>query len=1225
MILPSLLIVSSRAARIVDGNGGRALLVALALAISPLAASGADPESSNVDFPRFPSLSPDGSRLVFSWRGDLWMVPSDGGPAARLTAHPADDLRSAWSPDGATIVFESTRDGVRNLWLMRPDGTNVRPLTELDVPVTLSSVGRDASGGTIVTFDASRENDLYRASRPYRIPIEGGRVERVFDAFGSSTRPSSDGTKFLFDRGGASWSRRGYRGPDARDLWLFDVKDESFTQLTSWPGNDGRGWWDASGRAVYLSDAEGGVVNVFRREIDSSADAPGTPLTRFDRDARDLAVSQDGRTAVVASWNTLSKIDLSAPTPTVRGIPISAGEDTRSDLAWRRIDRDVTEGLINPDGASIAVVAYGDLFVRSLDDKSQSIRLTNTPWQERSIAWSPDGRTLYFTADESGRDEIRAATVRRTRADVKKAYERMTKKNDAPATEDGAKEESAKEEGAKPDGAKEEGAKEDGAKEDGAKEDGAKENGASASKERPSGDWADAIEFDVRTVVSGSEHARAPDPSPDGKWLAYRRGAGELVLRNLADDTERVVRGGWDTGIQWRFSPDGRWIAFQQEDRDFNSDIWIVPADGSAEPVNVTRHPDSDSDPRWSADGRILAFRSDRVNNEADVWTVWLDKTLDSRTPAELEKYFKDAADKAKKRKPLGASRPKSGASEAKGDGASKDGASKDDAANDGASKDGAAGDEPAGDSKARGADAERRTAARSEPPPVLSLDDAYLRVRRITTMPQSEGQLEMTPGGDRLVFTGESRSDPDADDEDPGRGALLSVKWDGTDQKRLGAGGSVRQITLTGDKVLALRDGRLSTVPPGGGETKNVDFAASTQIDRGDQMRRRFLAVSRALGEGFYHPTMKGLDWNALTASYLELASAARTADEFDDVAARFIGELNASHLGVSSPPDATSERRAQGRLGVRSKPVDAGFELTAIFPDGPAARSATPLQVGDVIIAVAERPADRASTLESLFVDRTGQETVVRIRRTGADGAVAELDTIVVPIGAGEQSALAYRATRLANAAEVERLSDGRIGYIHIQGMSQPSLDEFERDLYAAAEGKEGLIIDVRNNGGGWTADRLLASIMAPVHAYTVPRGADPEYRLGYPRDRLFIQRYPLPMSMLANEKSFSNAEIVAHAFKTLKRGTLVGETTHGGVISTGAVRLLDGTSVRMPFRGWYLPDGTDMENHGAVPDLRVPQTPQDESANVDAQLRRAVEELLGRLGSERKRSER
>jgi tricorn protease len=180
----------------------------------------------------------------------------------------------------------------------------------------------------------------------------------------------------------------------------------------------------------------------------------------------------------------------------------------------------------------------------------------------------------------------------------------------------------------------------------------------------------------------------------------------------------------------------------------------------------------------------------------------------------------------------------------------------------------------------------------------------------------------------------------------------------------------------------------------------------------------------------------------------------------------------------------------------------------------------------------------------------------------------------------------------------------------------MNQPSLDVFERDLYAAAEGKAGLIIDVRNNGGGSTADRLLASIMYPRHAYTQPRGVSNNIKDAYPGDRLYIQRYDKPIDMLCNEKSFSNAEIISHAFKTLKRGTLVGETTAGGVISTGGTTLLDGTTVRIPGRAWYLPDGTNMELHGAQPDLRVPQTPEDEVKDNDAQLRAAVDDLMKRV---------
>jgi len=196
------------------------------------------------------------------------------------------------------------------------------------------------------------------------------------------------------------------------------------------------------------------------------------------------------------------------------------------------------------------------------------------------------------------------------------------------------------------------------------------------------------------------------------------------------------------------------------------------------------------------------------------------------------------------------------------------------------------------------------------------------------------------------------------------------------------------------------------------------------------------------------------------------------------------------------------------------------------------------------------------------------------------------------------------------------VREQSGGRIGYIHIQGMSQPALDVFERDLFAAAEGMDGLLIDVRNNGGGWTTDRVLASIMVQPHAYTIPRGADPAAVGHYPQSRLFIQRYTLPMNLLCNEKSYSNAEIMSHAFKTLKRGTLVGQQTHGSVISTGGWPLIDGTWVRLPFRGWYLTDGTNMELNGAMPDLLVPQTPDAESRGEDEQLTAAVEDLLQRL---------
>ena len=397
----------------------------------------------------------------------------------------------------------------------------------------------------------------------------------------------------------------------------------------------------------------------------------------------------------------------------------------------------------------------------------------------------------------------------------------------------------------------------------------------------------------------------------------------------------------------------------------------------------------------------------------------------------------------------------------------------------------------------------------------------------------------------------------------------------------------------------------------------KSIELPERIEIDRGEWNLALFDEAARILGEGFYlDPSEKGLDWAETSARYRELAEASRTPDEIEWVVNRLFGELNASHLGMRANDPTAPPRRSQGRLGTVLRPVEGGFEVVEVLEGSPAQNSPTPLEVGDVIVAIEFEPLAEDDTVERRLRDRVGKETIVGVRRPREGDEPIELDCLIVPVSSGELRDLVYRETQRRAAEQVDAWSGGRLGYTHVRSMDTRSLEEFEGDLHAAAEGRDGLLIDVRNNGGGFTADRLLASIMVQPHAYTVPRGADPSVTSGYPRDRLFIQRYVLPINMLCNEKSFSNAEIVSHAFKTLDRGTLVGMPTYGGVISTGSHRLLDGSTIRMPFRGWYLLDGTDMENHGATPDLIVPQTPEDESVGFDAQLKAAVEDLQSRL---------
>ena len=1166
--------------------------------------------AGTVDLPRYPTISPDGTVAVFSWRGDLWKCPVTGGGAVRLTAMPSNEGRAAFSPDGTSIVFDSDRDGGRNLFVMKSDGSDVRQLTFGDSVAILSACGVDAAGRPVAYFESSRDNDLYRATRPFMVPLAGGPVERVCDAFGGHPVATRDGKSVVMERGSSAWLRRAYQGPDQRDIWSLDRGTGRFTQHTDWKGNDG--WAFVAGDdLVYLTDrGNGRSVNLWRKKFAAPPSDGGTQLTSFDDDIRELAVSADGRTALFTQWDGLWRLDLASAGAQPVRVTVQGTEDEADRLRPRNVGRDVSEAQLSPDGKTMAMIAYGDVYVKGTDERSPFVRVTRTAARERDIAWMPDGSKLLFSSDLDGNDSIFEATVLQTRGEIRSAFKEKTNpKKEEPKVEEPAKaaepakpadptEPAPATEPAKADPAPapvaadapkqaEPAVAAPEAKEGEAKKDDAKK--ADAKKEPEKKDegarWADAVKVEVKPFIAlPAASERSPSPSPDGKKIAYRRDHRTLVVRDVATGEEKDLRGGFDYSIDWRWSPDSRMIAFRQDDDDFNSDIWIVPADGSEAPVNVSRHPDPDANPRWSSDGKVLAFASARIDNEADIYLVFLDKELEGLQRFELDQYFKDAGEAVKKRVAERSKKPESKKDDAKD--ASKDEAKKDEAKKDDAKKDD----------------------AKKEEPKKLDLEDAYLRLRRLTSMPGNELDLELSPAGDRVYFMGGSGD----------AAGLNSVAWSGGETKKLGAGGSIQMMTPAGDKLVVVGRGAANVVGLPGGESKAVELSDTVEIDLAAQSAQKFGEMSRIMGSIFYSPTMNGCDWPKLTEKWSKLAANARTDEEFDYVANRFLGELNASHLGVRSPGgEGGMVRLGTGRLGARTAFAEGGFRVEDILRDAPATKGATPLAVGDVIVAVNGIDVKPSSTMEELFRGTVGRETFVRVMRAPAPGqARMELDLILVPGSSGEIRELTYQDTLRKARETVDRLSNGRIGYIHIAAMDQASLDVYERDLYAQAHGKDGLIIDVRNNGGGSTADRLLASIMVTPHAYTVPRGADPSKKGHYPVDRLFIQRYSLPINMLCNEKSFSNAEITSHAFKTLKRGTLVGVQTYGGVISTGSDSLIDGTTVRTPFRGWYLPDGTDMEMNGAMPDIVVPQTPEDESTMTDTQLQTAVADLLKRL---------
>ena len=251
--------------------------------------------------------------------------------------------------------------------MMNADGTDVRQVTHEDGTLTLSAFSSD--GGSVLV-SASREGDVYRGVRPYGIAVEGGPIRRLTDAFGGAPVMSPDGKRIAFERGGSRWSRRHYRGPDDRDVWIYTISDGTFTRITGWEGNDGQPRWKDTETLMYMSDREGETVNLYELRVGRD-ESTARRLTDFSgKDVQSFDVSTDASVCVVHTWDTLYTLDVSKRSPDVRAISITAPEDELTDFTIKTVASDVTEAALSPDGQVMAVIAYGDVYVRNIDDGS---------------------------------------------------------------------------------------------------------------------------------------------------------------------------------------------------------------------------------------------------------------------------------------------------------------------------------------------------------------------------------------------------------------------------------------------------------------------------------------------------------------------------------------------------------------------------------------------------------------------------------------------------------------------------------------------------------------------------------------------------------------------------------------------------------------------------------------------------------------------------------------
>jgi len=402
-----------------------------------------------------------------------------------------------------------------------------------------------------------------------------------------------------------------------------------------------------------------------------------------------------------------------------------------------------------------------------------------------------------------------------------------------------------------------------------------------------------------------------------------------------------------------------------------------------------------------------------------------------------------------------------------------------------------------------------------------------------------------------------------------------------------------------------------LHSLAPDSKEQKALAFSARMVIDHRAERAQKFDEAWMTLNERFYDPNFHGVDWKAMKKKYRPLALQAVTRRGFNDVVRLMLGELNASHLGIGGPSGGPSVRT--GMLGLRfdENYQGEGLKVASVLPNGPCDQEGARVQAGSILLAIDDTPITAGTNIHKLLNDKVNEK--VRIKVRAPDESIRKF--IVRPIDYGKFNNLEYDRWVNAKRAYVEKSSHGRLGYVHIRGMNMPSAEKFEGELYSVAHGKDGLIIDVRNNGGGWTTDILLTMLAVKPHAYTIPRDGG----RGYPQTRLPLYYWSKPVVSMCNEWSFSNAEIFSHAMKGLKRGKVVGAPTGGLVISTGAITLIDGSSFRVPFRGWYaIYSGLNEENNGCIPDVVVWDQPGDAAKGIDRQLEKAVQVLMEEIAN-------
>jgi Tol biopolymer transport system component len=1139
----------------------RITLLVAALFSAALAVSAA-PAAAQEDavWLRYPAISPDGATLVFVYRGDLYRVPSAGGTATRLTTHTAHDFMPVWSRDGRWLAFASDRFGNFDVYRMPAGGGEAERLTVHsadEYPYAFMPDGTEVVYGA-ARLDAVGSRLFPTGSQPelYAVSVDGGRPHQLLTSPAEEVALSADGRLMVYeDRKGQenAW-RKHHTSSVARDLWVYDTEAGTHRKLTAFPGEDRDPVLGDDDAAVYYLSEASGTLNVHSMPI---AGGRSTQVTYFEEGGpvRFLSRADDG-TLAFAHAGYLYTLD---PGPARAGEAsgrsgagnpsLAVGSTGSSGLAASG-----RSGAGNPSPAAGSTGSSG-LAASGTGSSGAAGRAAEPRRVRVTIASDAAANSRRVETFSGGAREAVLAPNGKEVAFVYRGDVFVTSVDGATTKQVTTTPEAETGVVFSPDSETLLYASERDGKW------GIYEARRTREEERYF--FASTVLTEAPVIVN--EHQNfVPRFSPDGTRIAYIEDYTNLRVRDVeSGDTRTLLTDRHIFGTRpyqhFEWSPDGQWILFDYAVPGLApGEAGLVRVSGG-DPINLTESGFHDASPIWILGGKAMLWLSNRDGlhsmamsgrDEYDAYAMFFTREAWDRFNLSEEDYalLKEAEKAAKK----------------------AEGEEKDDEES-------------------------------SSPEPVeLALDEVRDRKARLTIHSSRMGGALVSEDGETLYYLARFEEGLN----------LWSTKLRTKETKMvvsLDARSAGMMWDSAGKKIFLVSDGGFSLVDPTKGSRERIAVRGEMVVDEDAERAALFERVWRRTRDTFYTDGYHGADWAALGRQYEQYLPGVGDEHGFAELLSEMLGELNVSHSGArySTRMENADETASLGIFHDYAR-TEPGVEVVEVMEGGPLDRPGMEIEPGAVIAAIDGVEIGTDVDFAALLNRKAGRNVLLTVRDPGER---EPREVVVKPITSREERRLLYDRWVERNRAEVERLSDGRLGYVHVPGMSDRSYRAAFDEVLGMYPNREGLVVDVRWNGGGdLVADLAMFLTGERFLNYTTDdrsTGFEPNFR------------WTRPSVSIVNEAAYSDGHCYAWSYQHLGIGPLVGQPVPGTCTFAGWEGLQNGVRWGVPGMGVKDVDsGRYLENWQTEPEVPVWNAYEVVSEGQDPQLEAAVRTLLEAL---------